>query len=435
MKLKKLSAVSLAVAMTAALASGCGSSGGGGNGAAGGNSGAAAAQADQGQQELVVWVRDVTASCVEDAAKKYNESHSDVKVTVVEQVNTQIADQFSLALSANEAPDIIALDCTKVPYFASMKAFTDITDRYEALDFKDTFSAGMLKSGQLDGKTYAVPFAPDVSVLLYNKDHYTEAGLDPETPPTTWDELVEYSKKLTNDEHYGYVYAGGHPGAYLFTIMPYVWNNGGEILTEDGKTCVLNSENAIEAVQLFYDLTNTYKATPPSSVTYSWGEAQDAFLTGTASQIVLGSAAVYNFVNGSSDMNWGACLIPMGPRGTEYASFSGGDAIGITSQCKNVDAAWDFIEYALSDEVQIEELAKGGLLPARSDQFDNEYFNSTPEYQVLKEALSVGHTPVSLKYDEMYDPLLRSMQNCMNGKITPEQAVETIKADIDNIMK
>lgn len=434
MRLKRTAAVSMTamIAAAAVLATGCG--GKGGSESAAGSEGNPS-QASKEQQELVVWVRDTTASCVEDAAKKYNESHSDVKITVVEQVNTQIADQFSLALSANEAPDIIALDCTKVPYFASVNAFTDITSRYEALDFKDTFSSGMLKSGQLDGKTYAVPFAPDVSVLLYNKDHYIEAGLDPETPPTTWDELIAYSKQLTNDEHYGYVYAGGHPGAYLFTIMPYVWNNGGEILTEDGKTCILDSENAVQAVQLFYDLTNTYKVTPPSSVTYSWGEAQDAFLTGTASQIVLGSAAVYNFVNGKSDMNWGACLIPMGPEGTEYASFSGGDSIGITSQCKDVDAAWEFIQYALSDEVQIEELAKGGLLPARSDQFDNAYFNSTPQYQVLKEALEVGHTPVSLKYDEMYDPLIRTMQNCMNGKVTPQQAVETIKEEIDAIMK
>lgn len=127
----------------------------------------------------------------------------------------------------------MALDCTKVPYFASVGGSVDISDKYEALDYKDQFSPGMLSSGQVDGKTYAVPFAPDVSVLLYNKDHYSEVGLDPDTPPTTWDELVEYSQKLTTDDHYGYVYAGGNRGAYMFTVMPYVWNNGGEFLSED----------------------------------------------------------------------------------------------------------------------------------------------------------------------------------------------------------
>ena len=147
-------------------------------------------------------------------------------MNVVQQVNTEIANQFTLSLSANEAPDIISLDCTKVPYFAANGAFTDISDRFEALDYKDQFSEGMIKSGQVDGKTYAVPFSPDVSVLLYNKEHYRDAGLDPENPPKTWEELIEYSQKLTKDGHYGYVYAGAHSGAYMFTFISYVWNNG-----------------------------------------------------------------------------------------------------------------------------------------------------------------------------------------------------------------
>ena len=386
------------------------------------------------KKELTVWVRNTTAAAVQDAADEYNASQDEVEVKVVEQINTQMADQLSLALAAGEAPDIVALDCTKVPFFASVGAFTDITDRYEALDYKDCFAEGMINSGQVDGVTYAIPFAPDVSVLLYNKAHYEEVGLDPEAPPTTWEEFVEYSQKLTTEDHYGYVYAGGHPGAYMFCFMPFVWNNGGNFLTDDGKECIIDSPEAMEAIQLYYDLTNTYKVTPPSAVSYSWGEAQDAFLTGMASQIVLGSAAVYNFVNGTADMDWGATLIPKGPSGDGYASFAGGDNIGITSQCKDVDAAWDFILYSMTDDVQIERFAKGGLLPARSDQFDNEYFNVTPQYQVLKAALEVAHTPYSLRYDEMYDPLLAAMQNCLNGKASIEDTVAKIKKDIDAIV-
>lgn len=189
------------------------------------------------KEVLTVWVRDTTAAAAIAAAENYNKIQDKVTVNVVQQVNKEIANQFTLALSANEAPDVISLDCTKIPYYAANGAFVDISDRFDALDFKDQFSAGMVKSGQVDGKTYAVPFSPDVSVLLYNKEHYREAGLDTETPPTTWDELIDYSQKLTKDGRYGYVYAGAHSGAYMFTFMPYVWNNGGQFLSEDGKTC------------------------------------------------------------------------------------------------------------------------------------------------------------------------------------------------------
>ena len=131
------------------------------------------------KKTLTVWTRDSTAAAAISAAEKYNKLQDKVAVEVVQQVNTEIANQFTLSLSANEAPDIISLDCTKVPYFAANGAFTDISDRFEALDYKDQFSEGMIKSGQVDGKTYAVPFSPDVSVLLYNKEHYRDAGLDP----------------------------------------------------------------------------------------------------------------------------------------------------------------------------------------------------------------------------------------------------------------
>lgn len=423
---KKVTAFSSAAVLLTLSVAGCAS----------GDDSSQSSDSSSSKTELTVWTRDSTVEAVKSAAEKYNESQDDVTISVVEQPASQMADQLSLALSSSEAPDIVSLDCTKVPYFASIGAFADISDKYDALEYKDTFSEGMIKSGQLDGKTYALPFAPDVSVLLYNKDHYEEAGLDPETPPTTWDELIDYSQKLTNDAHYGYVYAGADAGSHMFTFMPYVWNNGGEVLSEDGTACLLNTENAIEALSMFNDLTNKYMVSPPSVTTYSWNEAQDAFLTGKASQVVLGSAAIYSFISGEhDDMNWGACLIPKGPNGTDYASFSGGDSIGITSQCENVGAAWDFIEYSLSEEVQVDELAKGGLLPARSDFFDNEYFNSTPEYQVLREALEVGHTPVSLKYDEMYVPILEAMQNCLNGEISPEEAFKTAAEEIDKIMQ
>lgn len=435
-RMKKYTALAMASTMALSMLAGCGSGSSDTSASSGTSDTTGEASEDSGEKtELVVWTRDSTVAAVKSAAEKYNSQSDTVHVTVVEQVATQMADQFSLALSSGEAPDVVSLDCTKVPYFASIGAFADITDKYESLDYKDTFSDGMIKSGQLDGKMYALPFAPDVSVLLYNKDHYTEAGLDPESPPTTWDELIEYSQKLTTEDRYGYVYSGSDAGGTVFTFMPYVWNNGGEILSDDG-VCELDGENAIAALSMFNDLINTYKVTPPSVTTYSWSEAVDAFLTGKASQIVLGSAAIYSFITGEyGDMNWGACLCPMGPNGTEYASFSGGDSIGITSQCKNMDAAWDFIQYSLSADVQVDELAKGGVLPARSDLFDNEYFNSTPEYQVLKEALEVGHTPVSLRYDEMYVPIQEAMQKCLNGEKEPEQAFTEAAEAINKIMQ
>ena len=68
------------------------------------------------REVLTVWVRDTTAAAAIAAAENYNKIQDKVTVNVVQQVNKEIANQFTLALSANEAPDIISLDCTKIPY-------------------------------------------------------------------------------------------------------------------------------------------------------------------------------------------------------------------------------------------------------------------------------------------------------------------------------
>ena len=75
------------------------------------------------REVLTVWVRDTTAAAAIAAAENYNKIQDKVTVNVVQQVNKEIANQFTLALSANEAPDIISLDCTKIPYYAANGAW------------------------------------------------------------------------------------------------------------------------------------------------------------------------------------------------------------------------------------------------------------------------------------------------------------------------
>ena len=220
----------------------------------------------------------------------------------------------------------------------------------------------------------------------------------------------------------------------MFTFVPYIWSNGGDLLSEDGKTCLLDQPEAIEALQLYDDLTNKYKVTPEGVTTYSWSESQDAFLTGKVSMTVLGNSQLYTFLTEYPDFDFGVCLIPK-KDGKEHSSFGGGDLIAIMEQSKNKDAAWDFVEYALSEDVQVELFAKNGLLPARTDLFDNKYFNTDDKYKVLEEALKVSRASWSTKYNEMNQPLVNATQSCLMENATAEEAFQNATAEINKIMK
>ena len=383
-------------------------------------------------EEVTIWVREQMEAPITAAVKQYNEKQDKVKVNAVVYPDDELTDQLTLALSSGNVPDIVSLDDILAPYYNSISALSDISEEFAGLEFKDSFSQGMVELGTYDGKQYAIPFAPDVSIMFYNKPHFKEAGLNPEKGPETWSEFVDYAQKLTRDGRYGYTYNGG--GGQMFTFVPYIWSNGGDLLSEDGKTCLLDHPEAIEALQLYDDLTNKYKAAPEGVTTYSWSESQDAFLTGKVSMTVLGNSQLYTFLTEHPDFDFGVCLIPK-KDGKEYSSFGGGDLIAIMEQSKNKEAAWDFVEYALSEEVQVELFAKNGLLPARTDLFDNEYFNKNDKYKVLEEALKVSRASWSEKYNEMNQPLVNATQSCLMGKATAEEAFKTAAEEINKIMQ
>ena len=85
--------------------------------------------------------------------------------------------------SSSLLPDILAGDVVRIPYWASEGIFTDITKQIDGLDNKADLQQGHIEAGTVDGAEYTLPFITDVSVMVWNKNLYKEAGLDPEQDP------------------------------------------------------------------------------------------------------------------------------------------------------------------------------------------------------------------------------------------------------------
>ena len=382
---------------------------------------------------LSMWTREDNEALLRPAVKIFNEKDNNIKIEVRSIPGENFSDAFMAALAADTAPDIVSVDLVLFPYFSSIGAFKNITDQYESLEFKDQFIESMLHLGSRDNSQYGLPFSADVSALIYNKDHFREVGLDPERPPKTWDELIEYSKLLTNNNKYGYVYAGGDAGGHMFTFMPYVWGNGGQVLNEDGTEALLDSEESIEALDLFVDLTRKYQVTPSGVTSYSYTQMQDAFTSENASMLVTGNFVVNAFNNNHPDLDYGVALIPKND-GKSHSSFSGGELIAIPHSSEYENEAWEFMKFAFSEEIQIDTWAKNGVIPVREDFFDNEYFRAEPKYQVFTESLTFSNVPYTTSYNEMYNPILASIQNAINGEISAKEAFETATVEINRII-
>jgi multiple sugar transport system substrate-binding protein len=393
-----------------------------------------ASNATNGQVKTVkVWSRDNVAALLKNPVDTFNQNHKDIKIELTSIPANNFSEQFSAALASNNVPDVVTLDLVYAPYYSSLGAFKDITSQFNSLDFKDKLNPNMVKLGNYNGKQYAIPLSADVSALIYNKAHFKEAGLDPEKPPVTWKELQEDAKKLTTKDHYGYVYGAAAPGTLMFTFLPYLWGNGGNLTSDDGKKALLDQKESIEGLKLLTDMTVKDKVVPPGSPTYQGQQAYDAFTSGKASMIVYGNFKVSDLNMHFKDLDYGVALIPKN-EGKEHSSFIGGDVIAITASSKYDKEAMEFINYALSKDVQVDYLAKNGTIPVRSDFFDNEYFKKEPKYKVFTDALKVGKTPYSVKHNEILKAFTETQQ-ALNGSKSPDEVFTNESKEIQKLLE
>lgn len=139
-------------------------------------------------------------------------------------------------------------------------------------EYIDDFIPAFMKNSYYDGKTYSIPFQRSTIIMYYNKDQFKEAGLDPEKPPTNWDELREYAKKLTVTDASGNVSRWGVmiPMDDPFMFYGFCRQNSNDpqsqIMAEDGKSVYFDTPENAEALQYLVDLAQVDKVMPEGSI-------------------------------------------------------------------------------------------------------------------------------------------------------------------------
>ncbi len=354
----------------------------------------------QDKPKMSFWIRD-TNFLIESLVEKWNSSHdTQIELTVIPA--SDFVTKFAAAIAGGQAPDIASIDLIYTPAFAAQGQLEDITDKVQALPFLKDLSPAHMTLGTYDGKNYAVPFAAEGSFLIYNKGLFKQAGLDPEKPPTNWDELLTAARAITalGNDTYGYYFAGNCAGCNAFTYLPLIWASGGDVLSADFSQPTLEDPTVKEALQLYRTMWEE-KLIPEGAQVDDGANFVNAFGTGKIGMAGTGAFGINTYKKDFPDLDFGVTLLPGKDGGT--ASFGGGDVIGIPKGSAFVDQAWEFIEWVLSDEIQLEVYAANNNLPLRLSLADNEYFKEDPRLATAASTLSVGHTPYSLVYNDLFN--------------------------------
>ena len=402
-KLTRTLAGIAAAALIVPLAA-CGGSGNGGTATA---EGIPAKGTDDGT-EITLWTRSPLERQAKNVVEAYNKSHKNqVKLEIIP--NDDMEGKVGGASQTDSLPDILAGDVVRIPYWASEGIFTDITKQIDGLDNKADLQQGHIEAGTVDGAEYTLPFITDVSVMVWNKNLYKEAGLDPEQGPKSIDQFVEQAKKvaaLNKDGVAGSYLAGQSGGALVFDLFPSVWADGESVMNKDGSEATLDNDSMKGVLDAYKELANTTNGLGAGSKEETGATWTAPFANGKIGVMPYPNTSTTALFDAEKDGGFEVGVAPIpGTKEGKTSTFLGGDAMGISKDSKHVAQAWNFLYWLMQSDAQKEVFADQGDTASNIQSLKTAYKDADPRIQTINSVIidGNGQTPKSPAFNEAFN--------------------------------
>jgi multiple sugar transport system substrate-binding protein len=320
------------------------------------------------------------------------------------------------------------------PLFNQRKMYADVSKEFSQLKVKDQLPAGLLRYCQHEGKTYQLPYGGGGTGLYWNKNLFEKVGLAADRAPRTWDEMTDAAVRLTRaPDVWGVTIP--YNGSPTFEFMPWVYANGGKLLSDDGKRSAVNTEEGAGAFQLWNDLAQRRQVTPDGFRTGTTFNATEYFLQGKLAMFAAGTGLIARAKREAPDLQFGTAVRPVGPRGKDTGCSPGGETIGFLPNNKYRAETWRLMEWLIGPEVQVEhKVAVHGGTPILSGQYDNKYFKEEPRFLPFREAERVITPTWTTRFEDIKGVMLPAYMGTMRGEKEPRAALREMAEGIDRIL-
>lgn len=329
------------------------------------------------------------AEIMTEVLNDFMATHPNIKVNELGLGLGEQGEKLVPALVAGTAPDIMVYDLATVQERA-MKGQTMCLDDYVAASGMDTsvFFPATLDCCTYDGKLYGLPYMTDTRVLFYNKDHFRAAGLDPENPPKTWDEVLEYTKKLNLTDENGEPTQVGFSTVW-WEIAPWTmgWTFGADYWDADGNP-TLDTPEMLEALNYVKELTavvgedafqKLYDASMATGVS--------PFTNGTVSMCIQFNGFCSTLETYAPDLDYGVALIPTKDGVNYKSSWGAGYGLEFTHKSDaRAQAAFELGQYLVSTEVATKFLLGNSEYVCNMEAYENPQIQNDPIWQVFAES-------------------------------------------------
>lgn len=371
--------------------------------------------------------------------------YQQMKGITIDIVQAPYANLFEKAANAGAsksgAYDIVLMDDPWLPFFAENGYLEPLGKYFQAIGTDGPDSDFLAKSIALCRNPYntgpyvCLPYVGNAQMFFYDPEEFAKQGL-PEGPKT-WDDVIKAAtavSKAGNGERFGYVMRAAEGNPVVADFMPIFWSYGGDLFDKDRKPNLMTPE-AKKAVEVFLQLK---EVSPPGVESFQADEVGTFIAQGTASSAINWPNWVATFEDPAQSKVVGKIAHSPIPSGTKAGSSEIGHwLMGITSDSKHKQAAFDFMIWATSPE-QIKKSAERGNPPVRFSVFTDPDLTSQKQFRhfpILMQAINFSTPrPRHPKWPEIENAFGAELSKAVAGAETGDEALANAQKAIEEIL-
>lgn len=381
---------------------------------------------------------------IDEYAQAFMAENPDIKITpvytgsyqdTIARTLTQIRGGDSPAMAVLLAVDTFTLYDEDVIVALDDLAETD-ADRAMLTEFFPAF----LANGQVGGKIWSLPFQRSTPVLYWNKEAFAEVGLDPETPPTTWDEMVAMGKRLVQRDAAGNVTRWGvripTSGFPYWLFQGLTTANDAFLMNADGTETYFDAPGVVEALEFLVALSSEHGVMQPGII--DWGATPQAFFEGESAMIWTTTGNLTN-VRNNAPFDFGVAMLPANKR--RGAPTGGGNIFIFNGVPEDVQrAAFRFAKWLTSPEMAADWSIRTGYVAVSPAAWETErmkaYVADFPPATVARDQLEYATAELSTHENQRVTRVFNdALQAAILGQKTPAEALAEAQAEADRILR
>lgn len=360
---------------------------------------------------------------------KFNEQYPNVKVELQSFGYDDYFTQLQSKIVGGSAADVFELNFENFVAYASEDVLLDIGD---LIGDTSGFNQTALKAFQYDGKQFGIPNSFSNVVLIYNKDLFDKAGVSYPTDDWTWTEMSEAAKKIRAISADTY---GLYRPLSFHEFYKGVKQNGGSLLSEDGKNFTVNLPQNVETLEIMSDWVTGSNVMPSDAQMGGMGD-WDLFKSGRLGMIVTGIWAFSDFTD-NCDFAWD---VAVEPGNTAKATHFFSNAYVVNKETTNPEAAAALAAFLAGSKeaAQIRVDASWELPPVTYQDVLDSYLKVTPPENreaVFKSLDYLVTPPVVKQQSEMQEIISKHLNNAVSGNVSAKDSLDACQAELEQKIK